>query len=65
MLQEKNMVLFDANMVLRFLLDDDHDTLILTPRSLLIKSMRHGLSLISDDFMEDGRPDEIQAERDL
>ena len=40
------------------------DTLILTPKSLLIQSMRQGLSMISDDFMQDGRPEEIPAVRE-
>ena len=40
------------------------DTLLLTPKPLLVQSMMQGLSLISDDFMEDGRPDEVPAIRE-
>lgn len=40
------------------------DTLFLTPKSLLVQSMIQGLSMISDDFMKDGRPDEVPAVRE-
>lgn len=40
------------------------DTLLLTPKPLLVQSMMQGLSLISDDFMEDGRPEEVPAVRE-
>ena len=40
------------------------DTLFLTPKSLLVTSMMQGLSLISDDFMKDGRPNEVSAVRE-
>ena len=37
------------------------DTLLLTPITALAGTLRRGVSLISDDFMEDGRPEEIPA----
>ena len=40
------------------------DTLMLTPRSALEGTLRRGISLISNDFMEDGRPEEIPAVRE-
>ena len=40
------------------------DTLMITPKSALVGSLRHGASLISDDFMENGRPEEIPAVRE-
>lgn len=40
------------------------DTLFLTPKSLLVASMMQGLSMISEDFMKDGRPNEVPAVRE-
>lgn len=40
------------------------DTVMLTPKTSLINTMKQGLELISDDFMEDGRPDEIPVVRE-
>lgn len=40
------------------------DTLILTPRSSLIYTLRQGAAMVSEDFMADGRPDEIPAVRE-
>ena len=40
------------------------DTLLLTPVSTLASTLRQGASLVSDDFMEEGRPDEIPARRE-
>ena len=40
------------------------DTVMLTPKSSLIKTMRQGIDMVSDDFMQDGRPDEVTAFRE-
>ena len=40
------------------------DTLMLTPVSALAESLRQGVQLIPDDFMEGGMPPEIQAFRE-
>ena len=40
------------------------DTLMLTPRSALADTLRQGAELITDDFMADGRPDEIATVRE-
>ena len=40
------------------------DTLMLTRRTAFVGTLRRGVSLISDDFMEDGRPEEIPAVRE-
>lgn len=40
------------------------DTLMITPRSSLAGTLRLGAELVSDDFMEDGRPSEIPAVRE-
>lgn len=40
------------------------NTLMLTPVSSLAESLRQGASLISDDFMNEGMPDEITAVRE-
>ena len=40
------------------------DTLMLTPKSSLIYTLRKGAAMVSDDFMADGRPDEIVAVRE-
>ena len=40
------------------------DTLMLTPRSALKDTLRQGIALISEDFMEDGRPEEIASIRE-
>lgn len=48
----------------RFNMDDElfvnkiGDTLIVTPKKDLNKSFNRSLSMFSDDFMEDGRPEE-------
>lgn len=40
------------------------DTLMLTPRSSLVSTLRRGISLISENFMEDGRPEEVPTVRE-
>ncbi len=40
------------------------DTLMLTPKSSLVRTMEQGIDMIPEDFMADGRPDEIQAKRE-
>lgn len=40
------------------------DTLMLTPRSALVNTLRSGIALISDDFMAEGRPEEVPAVRE-
>ena len=40
------------------------DTLMLTPKSSLIHTLKQGASMVSEDFMADGRPDEISASRE-
>ena len=35
------------------------NTLMLTPKSSLINTLRQGAAMVSEDFMADGRPDEI------
>ena len=40
------------------------DTLMLTPKSLLAYTLRQGAAMVSEDFMADGRPDEIPAVRE-
>lgn len=40
------------------------DTLMITPKSSLVETLRLGAELVSDDFMADGRPDEIPTVRD-
>lgn len=40
------------------------DTLMLTPKSSLVGTLRKGIELISDDFMEGGRPEEIPTIRE-
>lgn len=40
------------------------DTLMLTPRSSLIYTLRQGAAMVPEDFMADGRPDEIAAVRE-
>lgn len=40
------------------------DILMLTPRSALVNTLRSGIALISDDFMAEGRPEEVPAVRE-
>lgn len=40
------------------------DTLMLTPRSALVNTLRSGIALISDDFMAEGCPEEVPAVRE-
>ncbi|MBR0463905.1 MAG: AbrB/MazE/SpoVT family DNA-binding domain-containing protein [Clostridia bacterium] len=40
------------------------DTLMLTPKSSLSSTLKRGASMISEDFMADGRPEEIPAVRE-
>ena len=40
------------------------DTLLITPKSSLADTLRLGAELVSDDFMEDGRPGEIPSRRE-
>ena len=40
------------------------NTLMLTPKSALIHTLKEGAALVSDDFMADGRPDEITTVRE-
>ncbi len=37
---------------------------MLTPRSLLIYSLRQRAAMVSDNLMADGRPDEVPASRE-
>ena len=37
---------------------------MLTPKSSLVRTMEQGIDMIPEDFMADGRPDEIQAKRE-
>ena len=39
------------------------NTITLTPRSLLWESFEHGLQMFTDDFMADGRSEEIESGR--
>ncbi len=38
--------------------------LMLTPRSALVNTLRQGAAMVSDDFMADGRPEEILSVRE-
>lgn len=40
------------------------DTIMITPRSSLADTLRLGADLVSEDFMENGRPSEIPAARE-
>jgi len=40
------------------------NTLMLTPRSSLKNTLREGAVMVSEDFMADGRPDEIATVRE-
>lgn len=40
------------------------DTLMLTPKSSLVNTLRQGAAMISEDFMADGRPEEITTVRE-
>lgn len=40
------------------------DTLMLTPMSSIKDTLRQGASMVSDDFMAEGRPDEITSDRE-
>lgn len=40
------------------------DTLMLTPKSSLPHTLRQGASMVSEDFMADGRPAEIPVVRE-
>ena len=40
------------------------NTITLTPTSKLRESFMQGLQMFTEDFMEDGRPPQIPAERD-
>ncbi len=40
------------------------NTLMLTPKSALADSLRYGIAMMSDDFMADGRPEEIPTVRE-
>ena len=39
------------------------NTITLTPRSMLWDSFEHGLQMFTDDFMADGRMEEVGTER--
>jgi len=39
------------------------NTITLTPRSMLWDSFEHGLQRFTDDFMAEGRPEEIESRR--
>ncbi len=39
------------------------NTVTLTPRSKLWDSFEHGLQMFTDDFMAEGRPEEIESGR--
>ena len=40
------------------------NTLMLTPRSSLVHTLWQGAAMVSEDFMADGRPDEMVAVRE-
>ena len=40
------------------------NTLMLTPKSELANTLREGAAMLPDDFMEDGRPEEVPAVRE-
>ena len=40
------------------------NTLMLTPRSSLIYTLRQGAAMVSEDFMAEGRPNEITTVRE-
>ncbi len=40
------------------------NTLMLTPRSSLQSTLREGAAMVSEDFMADGRPEEMIAVRE-
>ncbi len=40
------------------------DTLMLTPKSSLVNTLRQGAAMISEDFMADGRPEDITTVRE-
>ncbi len=40
------------------------DTLMLTPKSSLMNTLREGAALVPEDFMADGRPDEVPSVRE-
>jgi hypothetical protein len=39
------------------------DSLVITPKSSLKDAFYTGLSMLSDDFLEDGRPEEVSNVR--
>lgn len=39
------------------------ESLMITPSSALQRLFYYGSSLLTDDFMEDGRPEEVSGER--
>lgn len=39
------------------------DSLVITPKALLKESFYAGLSMLSDDFLAEGRPEEISRKR--
>lgn len=39
------------------------NTVTLTPKSMLWNSFEHGLQMFTDDFMAEGRPEEIESGR--
>lgn len=53
----------------RFDMDDElfvnkiGDTLVVTPKKALKKSFNRSLTMFSDDFMEDGRPEESSNDK--
>ena len=40
------------------------NTLMLIPKSELANTLREGAAMLPDDFMEDGRPEEVPAVRE-
>lgn len=54
---------FRFNMAEELFVNKVGDTLIVTPKSSLKSSFEKSLHMFSDDFMEDGRPDEVENEK--
>ena len=55
----KEYRLDDAEMVI----NQVGDSLIITPKASLQEAFFSGISMLPDDFLQDGRPDEAENER--
>lgn len=54
---------FRYNMEEELVVNKIGDTLIVTPKDSLKSSFEKSLYMFSDDFMKDGRPDEVENEK--